>query len=52
MVLVSLRLPVTTAQDGADWMICNQLEIGIVQSSMVIKFMSSEVVEQSKSLIL
>ena len=39
VVLKSLRLLVTTAQDGADWMICNQLDDIILQSSMVIKFM-------------
>ena len=30
-----LRLLATIAQDGADWMICNQLELVIVQSSML-----------------
>ena len=49
MVLESLRWHVTTAQDGLDWMICNQLDIVIALSSMVIKFMSLEEVEQSKS---
>ena len=44
-----LRLLATTAQDGADWMICNQLELVIVQSSMVIRFMLLEELEQSKS---
>ena len=44
-----LRLLATIAQDGADWMICNQLELVIVQSSMVIKFMSLEELESSKS---
>ena len=44
-----LRLLATIAQDGADWMICNQLELVIVQSSMVIKFMLLEVLEPSKS---
>ena len=42
VVLNLLRLLATTVQDGADWMICNQLELVIVQSSMVIKFMSLE----------
>ena len=49
VVLKLLRLLVTTAQDGADWMICNHLDIVIVQSSMVIKFMSLEEMEISKS---
>ena len=44
-----LRLLATIAQDGADWMICNQLELVIVQSSMVIKFMLLEELESSKS---
>ena len=49
VVLKLLRLLVTTAQDGADWMICNQLELVIVQSSMVIKLMSLEELVQGKS---
>ena len=38
------------AQDGADWMICNQLDDIILQSSMVIKFMWLEEILQSKRL--
>ena len=49
MVLKLLLLPAITAQDGVDWMICNQFDIAIAQSSMVIKFMSLEDKEQSKS---
>ena len=49
MVLESLRWHVTIAQDGLDWMICNQLDIVIALSSMVIKFMSLEEVERSES---
>ena len=49
MVLKSLRLLVTTAQAGADWMICNRPAIIIVQSSMSRKFMSLEEMEQGKS---
>ena len=50
IVLPLLLLLATTAQDGKDWMICNQLDEIIEQSSMVIKFMSlEETMRQSKS---
>ena len=49
MVLMLLRSLATTVQDGANWMTCNQFVQIIVQSSMVIKFMSLEEMEQSKS---
>ena len=49
IVLPLLLLLATTAQDGKDWMICNQFDDTIVQSSMVIKFMSLEEIQQSKS---
>ena len=52
IVLPLLLLLATTAQDGKDWMICNQLDEIIEQSSMVIKFMSlEETMRQSKSWI-
>ena len=46
IVLLLLLLLATTAQDGTDWRIYNQLDEIIEQSSMVIKFMS---LEESKS---
>ena len=49
VLLMLLRSLATTVQDGANWMTCNQFVEIIVQSSMVIKFMSLEEVEQSKS---
>ena len=48
MVHMSLQSLATTTPDGADWMICNQLVIGIVQLSMAIKFMSLVDMEMSK----
>ena len=44
----SLRLLVTTALDGANWMLYNQHEIAIVQSWMAIRFMSLEDIKQGK----
>ena len=49
VLLMLLRSLATTVQDGANWMTCNQFVEIIVQSSMVIKFMSLEELEQSKS---
>ena len=49
MVLMLLRSLATTVQDGANWMTCNQFVQVIVQSSMVIKFMSLEETIHSKS---
>ena len=46
----SLRLLVTTALDGANWMICNQDEIVIVQSWMVIRFMWLADIKKGKRL--
>ena len=47
----SIQWRATTTQDGANWTTCNQFAEIIVQSSMVIKFMSLEELEQSKSWI-
>ena len=48
-VIALLLLLATTAPDGTDWMICNQLDENIEQSSMVIMFMSlEETMRQSK----
>ena len=55
MVLRSVKLPqllATTAQDGTDWMTCNQFDDIIVQSSMVIKFTSLEELTHSESEII
>ena len=49
MVLMSLQLLATTAQDGADWMTCNQLDDITGQSSMVIRFTLSEEILKSES---
>ena len=49
VVQLLLRLLATTALDGADWMICYQLDDTIVQSLMVIKFMLLEEMEQGQS---
>ena len=49
VLLMLLRLLATTTQDGTNWTTCNQFVEIIVQSSMVIKFMSSEEMEQGKT---
>ena len=40
MVHMSLQSLATTTPVGADWMICNQFDIILVQLSMAVKFMS------------
>ena len=49
MVLRSLQLLAITTLDGANWTTCNQLDMNIVQLSMVTKFMSSGDTDQGKS---
>ena len=48
MVHMSLQSLASTALNGANWMICNQFVLIIVQSSMAIKFITLADLANSK----